>query len=214
MIKLYKRGFTLIELLIVIAIIGILTAIIILGLGPAREKAKVSWTVSEIHQLRNAALLYLDDTGRFPLPCGYHTNISATSNNCTEDSDPFLHPLGVPGWRGPYFRDGFWNFKHPWGGHFSVQARDITGSPAQELIIFLDEDAPYYGPPSIPDSRNARIPTRALLEIDRIYDDGNLGTGDARGNPVGGPGDPVNENPPIEDPWHNKRGEMVVILRP
>ena len=60
---LFKRGFSLIELLIVIAILGILTAIVLPSLNSARGKGKDSKVKSELDSLRAQAELYSADNG-------------------------------------------------------------------------------------------------------------------------------------------------------
>ncbi len=53
-----QSGFTLIELLIVVAIIGILSAVVLTNLGPARDKAKDGKIKSELSNMRAQAELY------------------------------------------------------------------------------------------------------------------------------------------------------------
>lgn len=56
-----KTGFTLIELLVVIAIIAILAAILFPVFAKAREKARQASCLSNVKQLMNAAMMYVQD---------------------------------------------------------------------------------------------------------------------------------------------------------
>ena len=54
-IKKSKEGFTLIEMLVVVAVIGLLSSVILVALGPAKEKAKDSRITQEVNQVRALA---------------------------------------------------------------------------------------------------------------------------------------------------------------
>jgi prepilin-type N-terminal cleavage/methylation domain-containing protein/prepilin-type processing-associated H-X9-DG protein len=56
-----RRGFTLVEILVVIAVIGILTAMIFPVFASARLKARQSVCLSNVKQIVAAALMYADD---------------------------------------------------------------------------------------------------------------------------------------------------------
>src|SRR5437870_2813070 len=63
-----QRAFTLIELLVVIAIIAILAALLFPVFAEARENARKSACLSNMHQISTSILLYLQDYDEaFPL---------------------------------------------------------------------------------------------------------------------------------------------------
>ena len=73
------RAFTILELLAVTAIVMVLGALVIAGLGRAREAADRAACLSNLRQLGIAARLYIDEQGEFP--SWQHWYFSSTSND-------------------------------------------------------------------------------------------------------------------------------------
>ena len=61
-----NKGFTLIEIMIVIAIIGIIAALILVAIGSSRDKAVDSKTVSATDDVKSAVEMYYSSNGTFP----------------------------------------------------------------------------------------------------------------------------------------------------
>lgn len=72
-----KAGFTLIELLVVIAIIAILAAMLLPALAKAKQKAKQTSCLNNLHQMGLANAMYVGD---FKVYCGC-LHISSANNN-------------------------------------------------------------------------------------------------------------------------------------
>lgn len=78
-----KKGFTLIEMLIVVAIVGLLASVVVLGIGNARERARDAKRAGDIRQIQNAAEAF------------YATNNTYPANLGQMDGAPTLGPNGT-----------------------------------------------------------------------------------------------------------------------
>jgi prepilin-type N-terminal cleavage/methylation domain-containing protein len=61
-----KKGFTLVELMVVIAIIGILSAVVFVNISSSRSKARDAKRISDIAQIQLALEQYFDRCGVYP----------------------------------------------------------------------------------------------------------------------------------------------------
>ena len=177
-----EAGFSLLELLAVISIIGLLANIIVVTASSAREKARIAHTLVAIDEIKKSISIYLIDVGDYPPNC-------MVESSCSASTDPFLNSLGMPGWNGPYL--GLWNLAHPWAGQIGFENGSLAQSPTDwdgdgtyDYGIFLNDDRPGT---SINDN-GGQVPSNVLQRIDEILDDGNLATGNVRGNGGGWPG--------------------------
>ncbi len=103
------QGFTLIELLIVLAILGLLAALVGPSLFGNLEKGKRTTAAAQISNLASALDSYRIDVGRYP------ESLEGLRENDT----------GRDAWAGPYMRELPLD---PWGNdyHYEVQERDFV----------------------------------------------------------------------------------------
>lgn len=99
-----KAGFTLIEVLLVVAILGILAAVVVGNFGQHGDNARIKATRASISAIGTQIEVYQLDTGRFP---------SSLENLLTSS--------GEPNWNGPYLRGGKDSIVDAWGTPFSYK---------------------------------------------------------------------------------------------
>lgn len=90
--KINNAGFTLIELLIVIAIIGILSALLMVNFIGIRQRGRDAQRKSNIRQIQSALELYRTDQSNYPNPqlpsCGNVFSASGTTYMQVIPCDP------------------------------------------------------------------------------------------------------------------------------
>jgi len=119
-------GFTLIEVLLVVAILGILAAVVVGNFGNRADTARVNATRASIHAIGLQIRVYQMDTGRYP-----------------SSLDNLLTSSGEPNWNGPYLEGGKDSIVDSWGTPFSYKAEGgsfkIT-SAGKDLQVGTEDD--------------------------------------------------------------------------
>lgn len=114
-------GFTLIELLTVIAIIGILAAILIPVVGTVRDSARAAQCTSNLRQIGNGIMLYAEDHNGHAPPAQYGGQTAY--NTWHRYVAPYLDFKGIPE-QGIHWRAGS---AEPTIFHCPVSQNDISG---------------------------------------------------------------------------------------
>jgi prepilin-type N-terminal cleavage/methylation domain-containing protein len=83
-----KKGFTILELLVVVAIIGLLSAVVLAALNSSRSKGRDAKRIEEIRQVINALELSYNTTGKYPSRAQFENPIKAQN-----PLSPYLWPI-------------------------------------------------------------------------------------------------------------------------
>ena len=180
------RGFTLIELLTVIAIIGILAAIIIPVTGEVRESAKASKCAATQRQIALAILLYAS-ANKDTLPGPVNRDISAPDPDIPLDDTI----VTLRNFIQPYLGDKSDNF---WVCPANSAAAEANNNPTQRFVYLLNNGStvqksrPFGNPTTgalparLSQIRTARTLVSTDMPLSRIWmladiDSRNFGSG-------------------------------------
>ncbi len=67
-----NKGFTLIEILVVVGIIGLLSAIVLVGIGPFRAKGRDARRISDLRQVQSGLELYYAKNQKYPTAANWN----------------------------------------------------------------------------------------------------------------------------------------------
>lgn len=112
-----RRGFSLIELMVVVAIIGLIGAIVTVNVAAQLHKARVGKVRADFHSILQAADLFKTDLGRYP----------------ARPEELWEQPASARRWSGPYLREPI--ALDPWGHGYVYEL--AAGRP---LVICLGAD--------------------------------------------------------------------------
>jgi general secretion pathway protein G len=118
-----RHAFTLVEMLLVVAIIGILAALIVPKISGKGEEARMKAAQADITSIGTALDMFEVDCGHYP----YGKNGLA---------DLLVQPRDAQNWKGPYLKDMTALPKDPWGhpyvyefpGKHSLNSYDLTST--------------------------------------------------------------------------------------
>ena len=99
-----KRGFTLIELMVVVAIIGVIAALVVPSVVNRLDEAKVTAARADIARLMQALKLYRLDNMRYPsTEQGLEALVrKPSSGDVPPNWKPYIDKLPLDPWKQPY----------------------------------------------------------------------------------------------------------------
>ena len=120
-----EKGFTLIELLIVVAILGVLAAVVIPNVGRFIGRGEEEAAATELSNVQAAVVAMMVDNGISTLPSGYvdDSAVAATGN-----MSAFPHPTAACETVKLIDPDGYYYASGTDGDGYVLYSHDITGS--------------------------------------------------------------------------------------
>jgi len=140
-------GFTLVEIMIVVVIIGLLAAIAIPAFREVKLRTNTKLYMNELRLARDSVEMFVMEHGRWP-----------------EDVDPEEVPdSGGDNLFSGYLDDDFWSSTPSIGGRWDYEGSTSGVVPNNGVGISVIDPGDEY--------------IEYLEQVDRSFDDGNLGTG-------------------------------------
>ncbi len=165
-----EEGFTLIEMVVVIAIIGILSAVLLPNAFKQIQKSRVARTAEDLHTLKTAWLQLYADVGRFPTDSEYGGQNPEIIN--TDIYKPVVF-TEEEGWDGPYYEGS---------GRCPLASNTSNTSSLNKKFYLYDNDGDVFDYNSINSSAGVNVlffstnngDRRKIMEqLDRMLDGGD-----------------------------------------
>ena len=98
-----QAGFTLVEVMVTMVIIGILTTVVVLNVGPMIGKASVQKSKTDINTLKQAAEMYNLDMNTYPDSLEDLMSTSSKADDPRFRIGGYIQALPDDPWNNPYF---------------------------------------------------------------------------------------------------------------